>query len=550
MKLFTLLLRQSLAPVLFAMIAALLGGLASVGLLAAINQKLGHPDGHDAALVWWFVCLVLLAPVLRVVSAVLVVRLSQRAVQSLRKDISRRILAAPLDRVEEIGQHRLQALIGDDIGNLALAFSQIPMLCVNFAVALACLIYLGWLSKLVLGGTLIMMAIGTISYRLPMAAAFRRMWRAREETDVLYKHYRGIIQGTKELKLNASRRAAFLTDLDSSGEKVRRLNVSATLFQAAGTTGGQSLVFVAIGLLLFSRIGLRSDLPQAAVTSCTIVILYMLNPLQLLFGILPDLARALTSERKVQSFELPAVSCGDDESTVPPKPLAELGWSRLELVGALHRYHGEGIGDPFTLGPLDLHFHAGELVFITGGNGSGKSTLAKLLVGLYRPVSGEVRLDGAAITDENREAFRQNFSVVFSDFYLFDSLPGPQGSNLARAAHYLKLLQLDRKVAIDNGTISTLELSHGQRKRLALLLALLEDRPIYVLDEWAADQDPLFKGIFYHQLLPELQARRKTVIAITHDDAFYGVADRILKLADGRLEEDRYRSSSNSTVAM
>ena len=182
----------------------------------------------------------------------------------------------------------------------------------------------------------------------------------------------------------------------------------------------------------------------------------------------------------------------------------------------------------------------GELVFLVGGNGSGKTTLSKLLVGLYSPEDGEVRLNDALITDKNREVYRQHFSVVFSDYFLFDSLLGLDAPDLDdNARKYLSLLRLENKLKIQDGVLSTTDLSQGQRKRLALLTAYLEDRSIYVFDEWAADQDPLFKEIFYYQLLPELKARGKTVVVISHDDKYYHVGDRIIKLDDGKLSFDK-----------
>jgi len=191
------------------------------------------------------------------------------------------------------------------------------------------------------------------------------------------------------------------------------------------------------------------------------------------------------------------------------------------------------------VGPVDLCFEPGEVVFVIGGNGSGKTTLAKVLTSLYPLEAGEIRLDGVPIDDSNREAFRQLFSVVFSDFHLFDSLPGDGNAELdKRAEGYLTELMLDHKVTVSKGCLSTTDLSQGQRKRLALLTAYLEDRPFYIFDEWAADQDPEFKEIFYSKILPELKQRGKTVFAITHDDRFLCYADRCLKLEEGRVSQE------------
>jgi putative ATP-binding cassette transporter len=175
-------------------------------------------------------------------------------------------------------------------------------------------------------------------------------------------------------------------------------------------------------------------------------------------------------------------------------------------------------------------------VFLIGGNGSGKTTLAKVLVGLYAPESGTIRLNGRPIADADRESYRQHFAAVFSDFYLFERLVGLGRHDIdAEAEEYLRDLHLSHKVSVRQGVFTTLALSQGQRKRLALLTAYLEDRPVYLFDEWAADQDTLFKKVFYTQLLPELRARGKAVLVISHDDRYFGVADRIVRLDYGRL---------------
>jgi putative ATP-binding cassette transporter len=201
-------------------------------------------------------------------------------------------------------------------------------------------------------------------------------------------------------------------------------------------------------------------------------------------------------------------------------------------------YWGEG-DDRFLLGPIDLRLRRGELVFLVGGNGSGKTTLAKLLVGLYAPAAGEVRLNGRPVGDNEREHYRQMFSAIFADGHLFDRLLGMKLAQLADAQAYLALLQLGHKVRTEGGQLSTTELSHGQRKRLALLTAYLEDRPVYVFDEWAADQDPGFKDVFYTRLLPELKGRGKAVLVISHDERYFHVADRVVRLDSGTLQELR-----------
>jgi putative ATP-binding cassette transporter len=262
-----------------------------------------------------------------------------------------------------------------------------------------------------------------------------------------------------------------------------------------------------------------------------------MTPLQVVMNMLPQLTRANVALKKVKELGFTLESREPEEAVtaVPPtKP-----WGKLELEAVTHRYNREGEADAFVLGPINLTLNQGEMVFVVGGNGSGKTTLVKLLTGLYTPESGAIFLDGLPIGAANKETYRQYFSVVFSDFYLFDQMLGLIGPALdEEAREYLKQLKLSHKVEIKNGKLSTTDLSQGQRKRLALLTAYLEDRPICIFDEWAADQDPQFKNLFYMKLLPELKAKGKTVIVISHDDRYYQVADRIIKLDDGQVVSD------------
>ena len=193
----------------------------------------------------------------------------------------------------------------------------------------------------------------------------------------------------------------------------------------------------------------------------------------------------------------------------------------------------------FRVGPLNFTLHSGDLVFITGGNGSGKSTFLKLLSGLYEPDSGEILLDGVRIDDANRDAYRALIAAIFVDYHLFQRLYGitdPDPGEVDRLLTQFRLLEKTRLGG--DGEFSTLDLSGGQRKRLALIVSLLEKRPILLLDEWTADQDPDFRRKFYDELLPELQQAGATIVVITHDDRYLDELDlpaRKLRMDEGRF---------------
>jgi putative ATP-binding cassette transporter len=286
----------------------------------------------------------------------------------------------------------------------------------------------------------------------------------------------------------------------------------------------------------------RVDTPLLMTYALTI--LFMAGPLTATITMVPVLNRTAVSLKKIEDLGLSLAGQSTEEG-VTGVPAAPPVWQSLQLIEVTHVYHRERENSNFTLGPMNLTFRPGEIVFLVGGNGSGKTTFAKLLTGLYLPEHGHLRLDNVPVTQRSREQFRQLFSVVFSDFFLFETMLGLGDIDVdSRARQYIELLQLQHKVEVKEGKLSTLDLSQGQRKRLALLTAYLEDRTFYVFDEWAADQDPLFKEIFYLQLLPELKARGKTVLVISHDDRYYHLGDRVIRLENGQLEYDKRKDGS------
>ncbi len=537
MNVIWLLLKASWLNVSIAIFTGLVSGGSSAMLIALINRAIS--DNSNASLVWYFAGLAILALLSGFVSQFLLIYLSQESVYNLRLSLSRGILSTPLRNLEELGANRLLATLTDDVGTLSNTIFLIPFLCVDIAVVVGCLAYLSTISGavfVVVFGFLVLM-IGTIQLLLNKMRKFFDL--AREEQDTLFKHFRSITDGIKELKLHSLRRQEFFTEeLQVSADASRDYNVTALNTGAVAIGVGQLLFFMLMGLLLFALpkfVPVSTPVLSAYILTST----YLMSPFQNILQRLPAIFRANTSVEKIEKMGLALASQAEISSVV--KRVETADWQTLELKGTTHRYPGEKEDSNFILGDISLKFHAGELVFIIGGNGSGKSTLAKLITGLYIPESGEILLDGQPITDENREWYRQHFSVIFSDFYLFDRLLGMSNRDLdVQAADYLQQFHLEHKVQVKDGILSTTALSQGQRKRLALLTAYLEDRPIYLFDEWASDQDPFFRDIFYKQLLPELKRRGKTVFVISHDDRYFDIADRAIKLDYGKIEYDRH----------
>jgi putative ATP-binding cassette transporter len=437
--------------------------------------------------------------------------------------------------MEEVGSARLFASLTDDVMVVANVLLSIPPFCINAATVAVCLIYLSLLAWKVLVALLAFMAFGVMIYQALVMQGVRSLRVAREDQDGLFKALRAQTEGFKELKLNRRRRSEFFDRVvKQNASSFREHNRTGMNFYIAAASWAQLLFYIFIGLLLFV-IPLVNQVAPQTLMGYTLTILFIWGPLGSIINVFPMIGRAKVALNKIESLGLALQSQADDANAAAADERL-IDWERIELSGVTHAYADEGGDRSFALGPIDMTFRPGELVFLVGGNGSGKTTLAKLLTGLYAPDAGEISLDGQAITNETREQYRQHFSAIFSDFYIFDSLLGLDAPDLdEQAGLHLSRFHLDHKVRIEEGKFSTTALSQGQRKRLALLTSFLEDRRFYVFDEWAADQDPEFREMFYMQILPELKRRGKTVLAITHDDRYFRIADRVIKLEYGKL---------------
>jgi putative pyoverdin transport system ATP-binding/permease protein len=529
--------RRSRLVITAAALACGMAGLGNTALIAVINTALITGASGRSPLVWAFLALCIAMPLASFVSQALIIQLTGRVARELRMWLCHQILYAPYRVQEELGSHKLQVTLSEDIPTVANTIASLPPLVTQLTILVGCLVYMGWLSWPLLLLIVGYMGLGLLTHRLPVRKSSRYFRRLREQWDDMYKAFRALTEGTKELKLNRERRDQFMTqDMEPCVEAIRVFGIKASNFSVAAGSWGQTLFFVFIGLTIFV-IPLLTAVDGRTLTGYALSILFMISPMTHILNAIPTLERARVAAQKIK--ELKALLSKQSHERPAVTPAGKQTWRTLELLDVTHVYRHDGATEEFNLGPLTLTLTPGEAVFMIGGNGSGKTTLAKILVGLYEPEKGEVRLDGRLITSENRDEYRQYFSVVFSDFFLFERLFHSENGALACSAEeYLRQLQLDHKVRIENGKLSTTALSMGQRKRLALLMAYMEDRPIYIFDEWASDQDPLFKEIYYHSVLPDLKRRGKTVIVITHDDRYFDLADRLIKLDRGQIESD------------
>lgn len=526
------LIRQSRHLLVAAAFASIVSGVCGVLLVTQINAALTAPDGAArTALAWRFAAIAVAAMLSHMASSVLFERLSQHAHAELRRFISARVLGSDYRRLEEIGAPKVQSALSEHSANVAGFFVSFPAILVNAIVVAGCLVYMALLSWQVFLASAVVIGLGSVGYHVAHLRAIRHLDAASMEQDHLFGHFRSLVDGAKELRLNAAKRTAFAHDvLGASIETVRRRRAFGMSVFVVSAAWGNFLIYAFIGLVLFVLVG---EVPDRAriMTGFALVFVYMVAPLEILLMSLPRANLARVSAARIDEIAQ-QLACSEAAVTKPPVR----GFDHIVLKGVCHRYWHEGVDDIFTLGPVDLTFRPGQVTYLVGGNGSGKTSLAKLLVGLYRPEEGQVLLDGEVVDDSGRDRYRQTFSAIFSDFHLFDRLLDLDSADLdERGNALLARLHLQHKVQVRDGAFTTRSLSLGQRKRLALVVAYLEDRPFLVFDEWAADQDPVFKDVFYRELLPDLKARGKAVLAITHDDRYFPLADRLIRMENGQV---------------
>jgi putative pyoverdin transport system ATP-binding/permease protein len=537
MSLLRFLLRESRGAVALSTLAGIVAGTSGVALIALIHADLAREHPPTRTLGWAFAALVLVLVVSRVVSQAAMVRLGQASVHRMCVHLCRKILSMPLERFEELDPSALVAVLTEDVVIVSGALAGLPQVCVNGPVVVICAAYVGWLSPLVLACGLGGVAVAILGHGWLAQSGLRHLKRARASQDALVDHFRSLIGGFRELKANRRRREAFLAEhLEPAAAEVRDGNTAGLVMFWVASGWGQLAFFGFIGFLLFALPALH-DPGRDVLAGAVLVVLYVMSPLEGVQAWMPALSRARVSLLKIEALD-PSLSAGGRDAAPDATAGRPAFREALELSGVSYAYRHGPDRDGFALGPVDLTLRPEELVFLVGGNGSGKTTLVKLLTGLYAPQAGAIRLDGRLVTAGMREGYRQLFSTVFADGHLFKALMGLDASDLdARARDELVRLELDGPVRVEGGAFSTTtELSLGQRKRLALLAAcLLEDRPICVLDEWASHQDPRFKKIFYLEILPELRARGKSILVITHDEDYFHAADRVIRLDSGRI---------------
>jgi putative ATP-binding cassette transporter len=533
MNLFHQLANNQLKTLSLVVLLSIASALLTLGVIAFIQYKLLNANNLTPNVMWQFLLLLVVLLAIATWAQIALHKLGHQFVYLKRCQLIKQLINTDIEQVDNIGSARLLASLSTDIRNVTVGFVHLPQLIYGVVLSTTAMGYLALLSIPLFGISLLILSLtGLIGFSLVSKITFY-IKQVREYDDRLYKDYQAIIDGRKELTLNPHKaKRYFHEEFEPNAQHYRNQITQADTFNGFAANIANILILALVGLNYYAALGFNWASFEVA-SSFALVILFMRAPLMTAIASLPTLITANVSIKKLESLAL------NKNTEFIQQKKAPHPFKTLNLQQVTYQYQTDSSDKAFQVGPINFSIKQGETIFIVGGNGSGKSTFARLLTGLYRPHSGQILLNGDPVQAEQWPIYRLQFSAVFSDYYLFRQIADGHGHNIDDATinEWLTLLEMSHKVSHQKGHLSDTRYSQGQRKRLALLMAVMEQRGCLLLDEWAADQDPRFRKIFYRELLPRLKERGVTVIAITHDDKYFDTADRVFKMDMGVLTE-------------
>jgi putative pyoverdin transport system ATP-binding/permease protein len=539
MQVIDLLRREGPLPLRNLVLCALVGGFGCAALLAVVcsGAKASVEEGPDFGLLVFFVATLLLylmaqRYVLRLATAEV-----ETAVQRVRTRLVGKARRCEILSLEAVGRSRLYTAVASDADGIAASVRDLLVGALS-AIAIVCIfVYIASLSIVAFFFALAAGAFSLFLYvhQIRRTNALKR--RALVAEEKLRASLSALLDGFKEVKLSSARSDAVEADFAAASAE------AAAAHTAAGSGLGdtyllaQLLLFGMLGVLTFILPGLDEVAPEV-LAQLVVLMLFIAGPAASVCAAIPKFLTAEASAERLKAVEdeldgqlaaEPGIVEDADGAVSPPRP-----WPAFKQLATEQLYYRHRANESFAVGPLTLSIAAGEVVFVTGNAGSGKSTLLKLLAGLYFPDAGSVTVDGRPLRRQDMQAWREQVSGVFSDYHLFSR---PHGATVSPdlAAELLTDMELNDATALTDGGFEPLPSASPQRKRLALVSAILEGRPLLLLDEWAADQEPRFRQKFYEEILPALKRRGITVIATTDDDRWFHVADRRIRLEEGKM---------------
>ncbi len=458
----------------------------------------------------------------------------EAAIRKVRVRIVDKIRHTELLFIENIGGYtEIYSKLTQDSSIISQAIVFVVFSIQSIVVLIFSLLYIAWLSPLSFLIAIIILGT-TVFWRITTnKLATKALKKANQKEIIFFRTLNHILEGFKEIKINHRKSDDVFQQAEQVSIETEQLKVTASIKFIDILIAARVAFYILLPVLVFI-LPLYSMVSTDIIFKITTATLFIIGPINLITVTEPMLARTNVALNGIYDLETEldnAINSHSDSFiTDPPDKFQMVKFS--EVTFNYLDKQGESL---FSITPTNLNIQQGELLFIVGGNGSGKSTLLKLLTGLYYPTSGSIYIDDEKIDHTNYQSYRELFAIIFTDFHLFDRLYGLHDIDEKQLKNLLSLMELTRKTKYIDGKFSHLDLSTGQKKRLAFISSVLEDKQIYIFDELAADQDPHFKKRFYEEILLDLKQQGKTVIAVTHDDHYFHVADRVLKMEYGEL---------------
>lgn len=536
--LYQLLIREDKATwgrIVFAAVAA---GLMQGAIVVILNEAAGALSTGGAALTNRALFLLVLAAysLASHYATSRTVALTESTIFSTYAGIADRLRRMRLLDFERLGKARIYAILHTSTDIILETGKSLASVAVACVMILFCGAYIGHLSGTALVTVAVLYAFGVFVYTVSLGNVQGLLREAGRREQRFRGLFAALLEGFKEIKVHHDRSTDLVDHaIRPEGWQAREARVRAEGRLTANGVFVQSYYYVLVAAMIF-LLPWFGDVSHGVILQVAVVVLFSYGSATRIVQSIPLILKAERAVEAIRALERDLDAARDPAGPYTGRfaalPPGERG---LRLDAVRFDYERDGQGSHFSLGPLSLDVHPGELLFIAGGNGTGKTTLLKLLAGLYSPREGTLYLGAIRIDDDNAADYRNLFAVLFPDYHLFDRFYGQPHLDEARLRQALRTMGLEGHVQWADGRFGELHLSRGQRKRLALICADLDDRPILVLDEVAADLDPDFRRFFYEDYLPRLRAGGKTIIAVSHDEMYFHVADRVIRLDAGRV---------------
>ncbi len=463
-------------------------------------------------------------------------RIAEEAIRSVRVRLADKIRRSDLLALESIGEADIHARISRETAAIAQAARPLFSAAQSSLMVVFTLAYIAVVSPAAALLCVAMIGGGVVIYLKDRKCYEDGLQEASCREDDLFTSLTGLLKGFKELRINRLKSDDVFEEFGTAATRVRDARVRVMLQFSNNVVFVESFFLLLVGAIVFILPVVSSSF-SGSVVKIVAAVLFLMGPLSNVVMMVPVLAQVNVTVENLRRLEANldqalARSANGDEAPLE----SMLDFRTIRFEGLAFTYRAPDGSASFQVGPIDEEVRRGEILFLVGGNGSGKTTLLKLFTALYQPMQGCIRVDCAEVVPANVQSYRNLFSAIFSDFHLFDKLHGLRNAAPERVDELLRQMGISEKTAFRDGRFSNILLSTGQRKRLALVVSYLEDKPIYVFDEVAADQDPRFRGYFYETMLPELKRTGKTVVVVTHDDRYFHAADRVLGMDYGQLK--------------